>query len=146
VIDEVPLAKRTFFFTPCANAELKANTQIKTAAVARRVIDAGLGVLSMRRFLPRPTLLLMSKDVGRQFSDRAFREHPGRHLEFDSMNAIGLDYHINRVVPARGHEQIPEENPDVVHSSRQLKRVGAPGSPMGHSINYDCRSTEIEKK
>ena len=88
----------------------------------------------------------MSEDVGRQFSDRSSREHPGRHLEFDPVNAIRLDYHINRVVPASGHEEVPEENPDVVHSARQLKRMCAPGLSVGHPIDNDGWGTEIKKK
>src|SRR5258708_26455027 len=61
---------------------------------------------------------LLGKDVWRQFSNRAFREHPGGHLELDPVNAVGLDHNIDRVVSAVRHEEIPEENPYVVHSSR----------------------------
>src|SRR6267154_1562368 len=78
---------------------------------------------------------LPGKDVWRQFSDRAFREHPGRHLELDPVNAVGLNHNLCRVVPAVRHEEIPEENPDGVQASLELKGMCAPRFPMRHSIN-----------
>ena len=90
--------------------------------------------------------LLLREDIRRQFPDSSFREHPRWHLEFDPVNAIGLDHYFNRIVSAGGHEQVSEENPDRVHSSRQLKRMCAPASSMGHTVNHDRRSAEIKKE
>src|SRR5467141_3526429 len=89
---------------------------------------------------------LPGEDIWRQLSDRAFRKHPGRHLELDPVNAVGLDHYLNRVVPAVRHEEISEENPDGVHASPQLKGMCAPRPSLRHSINHDGGSTEIKKK
>jgi len=89
---------------------------------------------------------VVSKNVWRQFSDRTLREHEYTHLVFDAMDAVGLDYHVNSIGPAGVHEQVPEKDPDVVHTRRQLKGMSTPRSLARDAVNDDGRSTEIKKK
>ena len=124
---------------------------VGTIGAEKRVTRGSLTILSKRVSVKCAAVsdsesCLACKDIRRQFSERAFREHPRRHLEFDPVNAIGLDHYFNRIVSAGGHEQVTEEDPDGVHPSRQLKGMCAPRPSMGHAINHDSRSAEIKKE
>src|SRR5437773_2272304 len=97
VVDEVPLAKRTFFFTPSANIELDANAHMKTTAIMRPAFPTEFAALC---------IALSSKMAKNSFD---FSRSPERAARFGSRMVTVLQ-HLNAV------------DEDVLHSDCILVR------------------------
>src|SRR5438094_905100 len=82
VVEEVPRAKRTFFFTPSAKIKPAARAPTKSAAITRLVARADLNCLTISPLSDGLSHLLL-RHVRLQLSHRTLRKHPRRHLVFD---------------------------------------------------------------
>src|SRR5260370_19504454 len=96
VVEEVPRAKRTFFFTPSAKMKPAARATTMSPAIARLVACADLNCfgISPLPFSGRRSRLLL-RYVWRQFSQRTLREHPWRHLILDPAHVSLVHCHVD---------------------------------------------------
>src|SRR6185369_11175176 len=87
------------------------------------------------------------KAIGRRdLTNRARRKHEHAHFILDAMNAVGLDHYIDLIETARGHEQVPKIDLDVVHARLEHEIMCPPGLSLGHVVNDDGWGAEIKKK
>src|SRR5450631_3347307 len=98
VVEDVPRANCTFFFTPFAKMKPAARAPTMSAAITRLVPRADLNCLSIIPLLlsDRRSRLLL-RHVRLQLSHGTLRKHPRRHLVFDPAHVSLVHHHVDRV-------------------------------------------------